>query len=155
MTTLRVGIASYAEMKTRTLEIARGKRRVWPGEPKVWFTSTESFAKVLSAGNRDLLRTIAKRAPGSLDELARMTGKAKSNLSRTLRNMEAYGLVHLKRGERGRITPTVIHDRVELDLQITVPPTARIARAAARRLARLGGSQPDLTAPRRRRSMSK
>jgi hypothetical protein len=29
--------------------------------------------------------------------------------------MEGYGLVRLERGERGRITPRVMHDRVELD----------------------------------------
>ena len=53
-----------------------------------------------------------RRRPGSLDELARLTGKAKSNLSRTLRTMKGYGLVRLERGERGRITPKVMHDRV-------------------------------------------
>jgi predicted transcriptional regulator len=119
MTTLRVGIASYDEMKARTMAVARGERRVAPHEPKVWFTSTESFAKVLSAGNRELLRVIAEQAPGSLDELARLTGKAKSNLSRTLRTMAGYGLVILERGERGRITPRVIYDRVELELPLT------------------------------------
>ena len=87
MTTLKVGIATYDEMKARTMAVARGERRVSRDEPKVWFTSTESFAKVLSAGNRELLRVIAERSPGSLDELARITGKAKSNLSRTLRIM--------------------------------------------------------------------
>lgn len=101
------------------MRIARGEHRVAPGEPKVWFTSTESFAKVLSAGNRELLRIIAERAPGSLDELAQITGRAKSNLSRTLKTMEGYGLVRLERGERGRITPKVSHDRVELDLPLT------------------------------------
>jgi len=80
-------------------------------ELKVCFTSTEPFAKVLSAGNRDLLRVIAEKAPGSLDELARITGKAKSSLSHTLRTMEGYGLVRLERGERGCITPKVMHDR--------------------------------------------
>jgi predicted transcriptional regulator len=85
----------------------------------VWFTSTESFAKVLSAGNRDLLRVIVEQAPGSLDALARITGRAKSNLSRTLRTMAGYGLVRLERGERGRITPTVTHDRVELEVPLT------------------------------------
>ncbi len=120
MTTLKVGIASYEEMKARTLRIARGEHRVARGEPKVWFTSTESFAKVLSAGNRDLLRIIADKAPGSLDELAQITGRAKSNLSRTLRTMEGYGLVRLERGERGRITPKVAHDRVELELPLTL-----------------------------------
>ena len=119
MKSLKVGIASYEEMKARTMAIARGERRVAPGEPKVWFTSTESFAKVLSAGNRALLRVIAEEAPRSLEELARFTGKAKSNLSRTLRTMEGYGLVRLERGPRGRITPKVTHDRVELDLPLT------------------------------------
>src|SRR5579884_2515175 len=111
MTTLKVGIASYEEMKARTMAVARGERRVAADEPKVWFTLTESFAKVLSAGNRELLRVIAEQAPGSLDELARLTGKAKSNLSRTLRTMEGYGLVRLERGERGRIAPKLMHDR--------------------------------------------
>ena len=84
----------------------------------MWFTSTESFAKILSAGNRDLLRVIAEQAPASLDELSRITGKAKSNLSRTLKTMAGYGLVRLERGERGRITPRGTHDRVELDLPL-------------------------------------
>jgi predicted transcriptional regulator len=124
MTTLKVGIASYAEMKARTMAVARGERRIAPGEPKVWFTSTESFAKILSAGNRDLLRVIVEQAPASLDELSRITGKAKSNLSRTLKTMAGYGLVRLERGERGRITPKVTHDRVELDLPLTRPRKA-------------------------------
>ncbi len=119
MSTLKVGIASYEEMKARTLAVARGQCRVSADEPKVWFTSTESFAKVLSAGNRKLLRVIAERAPQSLDELAQMTGKAKSNLSRTLRTMESYGLVQLERGERGRIAPRILFDRVELELPLS------------------------------------
>ncbi|MGB6450328.1 MAG: helix-turn-helix domain-containing protein [Steroidobacteraceae bacterium] len=120
MTTLRVGIASYEEMKARTLAVARGERRLEPGEPKVWFTSTESFAKILSARNRELLRVISDRTPQSLEDLARITGRAKSNLSRTLRTMEHYGLVRLDRDERGRITPKVIYDRVELDVPLVL-----------------------------------
>jgi predicted transcriptional regulator len=140
MTTLKVGIASYDEMKARTMAVARGERRVAADEPKVWFTSTESFAKVLSAGNRELLRIIADKTPSSLDELARITGKAKSNLSRTLRTMEGYGLVRLERGERGRITPKVMHDRVELDLPLT------LAQGKLKH-DRLGGSRPDRRQP--------
>ena len=118
MTTLKVGIASYEEMKARTLAVARGERRVLSTEPKVWFTSTESFARILSARNRELLRVIAERVPQSLEELAQITGRAKSNLSRTLRTMEQYGLVTLNRAERGRVTPKVIYDRVELDVPL-------------------------------------
>jgi len=119
MTTLKVGIASYDEMKARTMRIARGEQRVRPDEPKVWFTSTESFAKVLSAGNRGLLKIIAEKSPGSLDELVQITERAKSNLSRTLKTMEGYGIVRLERGEHGRIAPKVTHDRVELELPLT------------------------------------
>jgi predicted transcriptional regulator len=129
MTTLKVGIASYEEMKARTMRIARGERR-GASEPKVWFTSTESFAKVLSARNRELLRIIAEEAPNSLDALARHTGRAKSNLSRTLKTMEGYGLVRLKRGERGRIAPRVVYDRVELDLPLAQPKEAERKRRA-------------------------
>jgi predicted transcriptional regulator len=119
MTTLKVGIASYEEMKARTLRVARGEERVPAEAPKVWFTSTESCAKVLSVGNRELLRVIAERSPGSLEELSRLTGRAKSNLSRTLKTMAGYGLVRLERGERGRIAPRVTADRVELELPLT------------------------------------
>ena len=106
MTTLKVGIASYEEMKARTMAVGRGERRVAPNEPKVWFTSTESFSKVLSAGNRELLRLIAEKAPASLDELAELTGRKKSNLSRTLKTMARYGLVEMRKDQR-RIRPVV------------------------------------------------
>jgi predicted transcriptional regulator len=118
MKTLRVGIATYEEMKALTMAIARGQRKLAPHEPKMWFPSTESFAKVLSAANRDLLRVIAEKTPGSLDELARLTGRKKSNLSRTLKTMSNYGLVHLERGGRGRIAAKVVHDRIELELPL-------------------------------------
>lgn len=75
---------------------------------------------MLSAGNRELLRVIVARAPGSLDELARVTGKATSTLSRTLKSMASHGLVRLQRGERRRLTPMVMHDRVERDPPGTV-----------------------------------
>lgn len=120
MTILKVGIATYEEMKARSMAIARGELRVGPNDPKVWFPSTESFARVLSAGNRELLGVIAEKSPSSIDELARLTGRAKSNLSRTLKTMEAYGLVRLDRGDRGRIAPRVAHDRIELDLPLAL-----------------------------------
>lgn len=118
MDALKVGIASYEDLKARTLAIARGEYRPTPDEPKIWFTSLESIAKVLSAGNRELLDVIISRRPTSLHELAEMTGRKKSNLSRTLRTMERYGIVHLAKGERGRVTPSVAHDRLTLDMPL-------------------------------------
>jgi len=122
MKMLKIGIASYEEMKARTMAIARGEFRPAPDSPKVWFTSTESFAKVLSAGNREMLRIIADRKPGSIEELARLTGRHKSNLSLTLKTMVAHGLVTLKAGANGRLAPMVAHDSITLDLSLVASP---------------------------------
>ena len=128
MRTLRVGIASYEQMKARTVAIARGEYRPAADEPKVWFTSAESFARVLSERNRALLGTIAESAPSSLARLAELTGRKKSNLSRTLRTMERYGFVHLIRGVRGSITARVPYHRISLILPLSTPrPVGREA----------------------------
>jgi predicted transcriptional regulator len=118
MKTLRVGIASYEEMKAYTISIARGKRRLAKGDPTVWFTSAESFAKVLSDKNRALLDLIVATEPSSIAELAERTGRQKSNLSRTLRTMEHYGLVVLKKMKKGRIVPTVPYSNIALLMPI-------------------------------------
>ncbi len=120
MSTLKIGIASLEEMKARTMAIARGELKPKAGEPKVWFTSTESFAKVLSNRNRALLATIAATHPASLQELADATGRKPSNLSRTLKTMERYGFVNLQRGERGRIRPEVPYQSISLELSFGV-----------------------------------
>ena len=118
MKTLLVGIASYKNMKKHTLEIARGQRKLKRDEPKVWFTSVESFAKVLSDRNRTLLELIRAHHPESLAELSELSGREKSNLSRTLRTMEHYGLVSLKEGPRGSVIPDVPYSRIELNLSL-------------------------------------
>ena len=124
MKTLRVGIASYDEMKKRTMAIARGEHKPGRNEPSIWFPSTESFAKVMSDKNRALLNTINQAKPKSLAELEQLTGRRKSNLSRTLKTLERYGLVRLTRGERGRIAPHVPYDEISL----VMPLTARLGR---------------------------
>ena len=118
MKTLRVGIASPEEMRARTMAIARGTRTPAAGEPKVWFASTESFARVLSAKNRALLEAIAIGRPQSLKELADRTGRKPSNLSRTLRTMARYGFVELHRGPRGAIRPSVPYRAIALTLPL-------------------------------------
>ena len=87
--------------------------------PKVWFTSPESFAKLLSNRNRALLAQIVETHPESLHELAASTGRTASNLSRTLRTMERYGLVRLHKGQRGRLRAEVPYRKVQLALMIS------------------------------------
>ena len=115
---LRIGIASRAEMRARTLAVARGELKPSPSDPKVWFTSLESLAQVLSSKNQLLLETIRRKQPGSLKELAELSGRAEGNLSRTLRTMARYGLVRLDKAEGRRIVAVVPWDRVALDLPL-------------------------------------
>jgi predicted transcriptional regulator len=125
MTTLKVGIASYEQFKKRTMAIARGEYRRAAGEPKVWFSSIESFAKVLSERNRELLGVIAETKPQSLNELAVATGRAKSNLSRTLKTMERYGLVRFEKGQGRTLVPRTPYTDVVLDVSLRALPGTR------------------------------
>lgn len=115
---LRIGIMPWALMHRRLLAIARGDLTVRRDDPKIWFSSIESLAQVLSTRNLMLLDLIRSTRPQSLQELADLSGRAKSNLSRTLRTLERYRLVELDRGERGRIRPRVPYARVELKLPL-------------------------------------
>ncbi|MFP4519665.1 MAG: helix-turn-helix domain-containing protein [Oceanicaulis sp.] len=119
MTSIKVGVASYEAIKERTLAIARGEHVPGPDDPTVWFTSAESMAKVLSDRNRALLRLIAETSPQSIDELAKTSGRAKSNLSRTLKTMARYGFVSLHKGTRGRVAPVVEVDRIRVEFDLT------------------------------------
>ena len=122
MKTLKIGIAGYDRMKARTIAIARGEDEPARGEPTVWFASIESFAKALSQRNRELLAMIGREKPSSVTELAELSGRSKSNLSRTLKTMSRYGLVELKEGERGALVPRTPCDRVRLDVSLMQPP---------------------------------
>ncbi len=113
---LRIGIAPREYVKQRTLEIVRGKR-VSPDEPKHWVSSLESLAKVLNSRNMLLLEMIRISRPQSMAELAKMSGRAKSNLSRTLHTMESLGLIELT-VVTGRKVPTVVYDKVTFDYSL-------------------------------------
>lgn len=95
-----IGIASQDAIRARARAIARGEHKPSPDEPKIWFTSMRSLAEVLSDDNRALLKLIRDEKPESLNRLAELSGRAPSNLSRTLKTMERYGLVELRRQAR-------------------------------------------------------
>lgn len=116
--TLTIGIASFKNFKARTLAIARGEYKPGKDEPKIWFSSIESLAQVLSTKNQMLLELIATAKPSSITELAEISGREKSNLSRTLKTMEQYGLIELRQGEGRELVPFAPygHFKVECDV---------------------------------------
>lgn len=97
MRTIKIGIMSQKEIRERTLAIAQGQYKPKSDEPKIWVTSIRSLAEVLSDENQVLLQVITEKKPGSITELAEITGRRLSNLSRTLKTLAAYGFVKLEK----------------------------------------------------------
>ena len=98
----------------RTIEIAKGLYKPKKDEPKVWFESVKSMAQILSSENQDLLQVILDNHPQSLKELEELTGRAKSNLSRTLKTLERYGIVELHK-EKNSLVPEVIATQFKVE----------------------------------------
>ncbi len=103
---MKVGIISREDYIKRTLAIAKGDYKPKKDEPKIWFESIQSMAQVLSTENQKLLQTIEQHKPRSLTQLEELTCRKKSNLSRTLKTMERYGIVVLEK-KGGKISPRV------------------------------------------------
>lgn len=74
----------------------------------IWFDSLKSVANVLSKENQQLLKIIAEQQPQSVTELAMLTGRAASNVSRTLKTLGKYKLVEMQ-STKNMLRPTVTH----------------------------------------------
>lgn len=114
---LSVGIISREAYIARTKAIARGEYCPKRNEPKVWFESLKSMAEVLSSENQQLLKLILEKKPQSLTDLETISGRNKSNLSRTLKTLARYGIVNLERENR-KLIPKVnaTHFKVEFGI---------------------------------------
>ncbi len=106
MKTMNVGILSREDYKNRTIAIAKGEYKPKSNDPKIWFESVKSLSQVLSNENQALLKFIIEYKPQSLTELEKISHRKKSNLSRTLKKLESYGIVSLIK-ENGKVIPKV------------------------------------------------
>lgn len=111
--TLKIAIASPEKQKRWALDIASGKRRRTDDDPMIWFPSMSALARVLSDENMVLLNAIRELHPESVDALAAAVGKQQSNVSRSLRMLEPYGLVRLSKNGRATV-PEVTFDHLAL-----------------------------------------
>ena len=121
MKIMNVGILSRESYKKRTIAIAKGEYKPNLNEPKVWFESIKSLSQILSNENQELLKLIIKHKPKSLTELEEISHRKKSNLSRTLKTLENYGIISLTK-ENGKVIPIVkaTDFKVEFGLNSTV-----------------------------------
>ncbi len=120
MKTIRIGVASDQEIRSRMLDIAAGRIRPSAQEPKIWVRSVDEFRKLLSEKNMTLLAAIRSQRPKSVSELARNMQEDQGNLTKRLKMLASFGLVELEEGERTRgriaLVPKVSFDRI-------IPPT--------------------------------
>jgi predicted transcriptional regulator len=105
MKVIKIGIMPQAQVRARMIAVARGQYKPKPDEPKIWFASLKSLAETLSDKNMDLIRIIAKEKPDSIAALSQHTGRASSNLSRTLNRLAMLGFVKLQKQPGNIVKP--------------------------------------------------
>jgi predicted transcriptional regulator len=117
---LKIGVMSRENYKRRSIAIARGEYKPKRSEPKVWFESVQSMAQVLSSENQGLLKIINEHKPKSLKELEVVSGRKRSNLSRTLKTLSRYGIVELVKQER-KVKPIVKATDFKVEFGLNTP----------------------------------
>jgi predicted transcriptional regulator len=115
MKILHIGIASHDEMKRRAIDIAAGRRKRDPSEPRIWMSSLDDVRRILSKKTMLLLEIIRNSQPDSVADLAKRAGRAKSNVSRTLHKLEEFGMVEFEERPGNRMAPRVTFDRFRVE----------------------------------------
>ncbi|MFV0447864.1 MAG: helix-turn-helix domain-containing protein [Vibrio sp.] len=110
----RIGIMSEKLIRMRLLAIAQGKYKPQQDEPRVWYTSINAISQILRPENIELLRLIDSERPESLTQLSELTGRAKSNLSNTLKALNEKGFVRLEQGVGKSVKPVALFTDFEI-----------------------------------------
>lgn len=124
---LHIGIAPREQIHQHLLDIASGARKLRAGEPRVWFTSAEALARVLSKKNLVLIEVIRQERPASVTELAQRVGRKKTNVLRSLKTLKQFEIVDFEDGEGGRKAPRVNYDDFRIDGRLGDTPRDRAA----------------------------
>jgi len=109
-------IQSLRSLREGMKAVALGERLAPTDAARLSFNSTEALVRLLTPANRALLALIRDRQPESVAELAKLSGRAQPNLTRTIAKLEAAGLVAIVAAGRKRGLRAVVSKlRVEID----------------------------------------
>ena len=111
-------IQSMKQLKAEMLSVAKGKRQPSADAAQMSFDSVEAVMRLLTPDNRQLLAVIENSKPASVADLARLVGRAESNVSRTLSRLVAGGFVRLKPGTGKAKVPEVAIHRLTVDIDV-------------------------------------
>jgi predicted transcriptional regulator len=94
-----IGVMPENEFRQRVMAIVSNEYLPEENEPKIWFSSLNAVAQILSPENLALLDMMDREKPESISQLARLAGRAVSNLSATLSTREKHGFVKKVKGK--------------------------------------------------------
>lgn len=100
---------SLADLREEMRAVARGEGNASP------LPAAAVLSALSSPGNLDLLRVIHRERPDSVSRLAALTGRAQSNVSRSLQQLARHGLVRLIR-EGKEVRPEPAASGLAIDL---------------------------------------
>jgi predicted transcriptional regulator len=101
-------VQNLQDLEAEMRAVARGKRPAPADAARPSFESVEALIRLLTPENRRLLATIRDRKPQSIHELAEITGRAASNLTRTLSKLEAAGFVQMRTVNRRKVPTAAV-----------------------------------------------
>jgi len=109
-------IQPLRELEAEMRAVARGEKAAPKDAAAPSFNSVDALMRLLTPENRRLMATIRDKKPKSIAELAKLTGRAPSNLTRTLNKLEDAGLVKMRADKKTKIPiPAVKILRVKID----------------------------------------
>ena len=109
-------IQSLKSLRDDMKAAACGDKRAAAAAPRMSFNSTEALLQLLMPANWALPALIRDRQPESVAALAKLSGHAQPNLTRTIAKLEAAGLVAIVVAGRKRgLRAVVSRLRVEID----------------------------------------
>lgn len=109
-------IQSLRGLEAEMRAVARGEKAAPKDAASPSFNSVDVLMRLLTPENRDLMATIRDKKPKSIAELAKLTGRAPSNLTRTLGKLADAGLVKMQTDKRKKIpVPAVKTLRLRID----------------------------------------
>jgi|SRR5579862_5291051 len=111
----KVKVQSLQALRDEMRAVASGERSAPVDAGKPSFNSVEAVVRLLTPANRRLLALIRDRRPQSVAELVSMTGRAQSNLTRTLAKFQAAGFIMMTAAGR-RKTPSVTVKKIVVEI---------------------------------------
>ena len=111
-------VQSLRSLREEMRAVARRTRKAPADAAAPSVESAEALLRLLSPDNRALLALIASKHPKSMAELAKLAGRAESNLSRTLAKFQAMGIVRLEQGEGLAKVPRLVVRKLRLDIDV-------------------------------------